>query len=42
MAYSNFFHIKENGDAVELRFLKTVLDTIDCVINKDTVAREKI
>ena len=41
MAYSNFFHIKENGNGVELRFLKTVLDTIDCVINKDTVAREK-
>nr|DAD57789.1 MAG TPA: hypothetical protein [Bacteriophage sp.] len=41
MAYSNFFHIKENEDGVELRFLKTIIDNIDCVINKNTVAREK-
>lgn len=41
MAYSNFFHIKENEDGVELRFLKTIIDTVDCVINKNTIAREK-
>ena len=41
MAYSNFFHIKENEDGVELRFLKTIIDTVDCVINKKTVAREE-
>lgn len=41
MGYSNFFHIKENGDGVELRFLKTIIDTVDCVINNNTVAREK-
>lgn len=40
MAYSNFFHIKKNGDGVELRFLKTVIDDVDCVINNKTVARK--
>ena len=40
MAYSNFFHIKEDGDYVEFRFLKTVIDEVDCVINKKTVARK--
>ena len=39
MAYSEFFHIKKAGDGVELRFLKTIIDTVDCVINKKTVAR---
>lgn len=41
MAYSNFFHIKKDGNGVELRFLKTIIDEIDCVINEKTVAREK-
>lgn len=40
MAYSNFFHIKEDGDYVEFRFLKTIIDKVDCVINKKTVARK--
>lgn len=39
MAYSEFFHIKKVENGVELRFLKTIIDTVDCVINKNTVAR---
>lgn len=39
MAYSEFFHIKKAKDGVELRFLKTIIDTVDCVINKKTIAR---
>lgn len=41
MAYSNFFHIKKDEDSVEIRFLKTIINEIDCVINEKTVARGK-
>lgn len=39
MAYTDFFHIKKDKDGVELRFLKTCIDTVDCIINNKTTSR---